>query len=159
SFLVSELSLSSGIAHSYSYYLMSAIVVASTIPILFVKERRPALNVREPLAHNQTRMARSRNKLSRLLPSSGKKILNFSIIFAFAGLGLGIIVQLMPTWYTLRFGTSETTAGLSIALAEFAGIFAIPIIPRLVKRRGTVITSVLTTVLSSIFLGLMPIAG
>jgi len=72
---------------------------------------------------------------------------------------LGAIVQLMPTWFTLQFGASESTAGLWVALSNFAGIFAIPLIPRLVKQRGTVFTTFYTMVLSCVFLALMPLAG
>ena len=65
----------------------------------------------------------------------------------------------MPTWYNLRFGTNETTAGIWIAIAEFAGLIAIPIIPRLVKRRGTVTASAISGFASCILLGVMPVAG
>jgi MFS family permease len=198
SFLGSQFSLDSHIAHSYSYFLMALIVIVSTIPVLFVRERRnreeevvssslssssssssssscssirpEATTITEGSAggkgnqeeEEEKEKRKKKRKFSRkqLLPvASGRKIVNFSIIFAFAGLGLGVIVQLMPTWYALRFGTSETTAGLAIAVAEFAGIFSIPVIPRLVKQRGTVITSVATTILSAVFLGLTPLAG
>jgi MFS family permease len=151
SILISHFSLSSYEAHSYSYFAMSALIAISTIPILLVKEKKI----------ERTRIVQTKNSSrisNRLQIISGKKILNFSIVFAFAGLGVGVIVQLIPTWYTLRFGTSETTAGLWIAIAEFFGIIAIPIIPRLVKRGGTVFASSSTMVLSCVFLALMPVS-
>ena len=130
SVLISNFSLSSYQAHSYAYFVMSALVAVSTIPILFVKEKKIE---RTPFPRGQTSRISSRLQII-----SGRRILNFVIVFAFAGLGVGAIVQLIPTWYALRFGANETTAGLWIAIAEFSGIIAIPIIPRLVKRGGTV---------------------
>jgi len=151
SVLTTNFSLSSYQAHSYAYFVMSALVAASTIPILFVKERKIE---RTPFARAQTPSRIS----SRLQIISGRRILNFSIVFAFAGLGVGVIVQLIPTWYALRFGASETTAGLWIAIAEFTGLVAVPIIPRLVKRGGTVFASSSTMIVSCVFLALMPLS-
>ncbi|MFI5450500.1 MAG: MFS transporter [Candidatus Bathyarchaeia archaeon] len=159
SILISSFSLTSHDAHSYSYFIMSLLVVISTIPILFVKEKRGAETQMTipPILSPQSLKRRS---ISWKLPIvSGRRILDFAIVFAFAGFGLGVIVQLVPTWYNLQFGASETTAGLWIAVAEFSGVIGIPIIPRLVKRRGTVTTSAITSLLSCFFLALMPVAG
>jgi MFS family permease len=156
SILMSTFSLDSSTAHSYSYFIMSAFVAASTVIMLFVKEKKTDRS----FVPMQTPSSKVSSWISnRLQIVSGKKILYFCILFAFVGLALGVIVQLIPTWYTLRFGTSETTAGLWIALAEFCGIFAIPLIPKLVKRGGTVFSSAATMIVSSIFLALMPITG
>ena len=156
SILMSTFSLDSYTAHSYSYFIMSAFVAASTAIMLFVKEKKTDRSFVPP----QTPSSKMSSWISnRLQIVSGKKILYFCIMFAFVGLALGVIVQLIPTWYTLRFGTSETTAGLWIALAEFCGIFAVPLIPKLVKRGGTVFTSAATMIVSCIFLALMPLTG
>jgi MFS family permease len=156
SILISRFGLSSYTAHSYAYFAMSAFVAISTIPILFVREKK----VTNALPMPSSSAGRRFSWLSsRLQVVSGKKILYLSIIFAFAGLGVGVIVQLIPTWYHLRFGASEEIAGLWVAIAEFSGIFAIPFIPRLVKRGGTVFISALTMIVSCVFLGLMPLAG
>ena len=151
SLLVSNFSLSSYQAHSYAYFVMSALVAVSTIPILFVREKKID---RMSVARVET----SSRISSRLQIISGRRILNFSIVFALSGLGVGVIVQLIPTWYALRFGASETTAGLWIAIAEFCGIVAVPIIPRFVKRGGTVLASSSTMILSCVFLALMPLS-
>jgi MFS family permease len=155
SFLISKFSLGSYSAHSYSYFAMSAMVAISTLPILFVKESKNLAPA--PVVSHFSR--KSSWISSRLQVVSGKKVLNLAILFAFFGLAVGVIVQLIPTWYALRFGTSETTAGLWVALAEFAGIFTVPLIPRLVKRGGTVATSAVTMLVSCVFLGLMPLSG
>jgi len=152
SVLISKFSLSSYQAHSYSYFAMSALIAISTIPILLAKEKK--------IKRTSFTREKSSSRISeRLQIISGKRILDFSIVFAFAGLGVGVIVQLIPTWYALRFGASETTAGLWIALAEACGIIAIPIIPRLVKRGGTVVASSSTMIVSTVFLGLMPLSS
>lgn len=156
SILVSKFGLDSYAAHSYSYFVMSALVAISTVPILFVHEKK---KVESPPTLTPFPTSRRFSWLSsRLQVVSGKKILYLAIIFAFAGLGVGVIVQLVPTWYALRFGTTEEMAGLWVAIAEFSGIFAIPFIPRLVKRGGTVFVSALTMILSCLFLGLMPLS-
>ncbi len=154
SVLGSRFSLSSQLAHSYSYFAMSLLVAVSTIPVLFIKERKNGERQAE-----ETDGKKSRRSAWKLSIISGRRILNFSIVFAFSGFGLGVIVQLMPTWFNLQFATNETTAGIVIALAEFSGLVAIPIIPRLVKRRGTVPASSISGLVSSIFLGLMPFTG
>ena len=123
SILIAAFSLDSYTAHSYSYFIMSGFVAVSTVIILFVKEKKTDRSY----VPSQTTSSKMASWISnRLQIVSGKKILYFCILFSFVGLALGVIVQLIPTWYTLRFGTSETTAGLWIALAEFSGIFAIP---------------------------------
>src|SRR5579872_163522 len=153
SILISKFSLSSYAAHSYSYFVMSGLVAISTIPILFVKEKKIASNLPAPRILSARRFSWISGRLQVV---SGKKILRLSVLFAFAGLAVGVIVQLVPTWYVLKFGTSETSAGLWVAIAEFSGIFAIPIIPWLVRRGGTVFVSSITMIASCVFLGLMP---
>ncbi len=156
SLLISILSLSSYAAHSYSYFIMSAFVAISTVPILIAKEKK----VEKIEATTRPATSKRSSWISdRLQVVSGRRILYFAIVFAFAGLAVGVIVQLVPTWYALRFGTSETTAGLWYAIAEFSGIFAIPFIPRLVRRGGTVLASSSTMMLSCLFLALMPLSN
>ena len=155
SILISRFSLDSYSAHSYSYFIMSAFVAISTIPILFVREKKTDRSSISLPTNSSGRFSRISNRLQIV---SGKKILYFSIMFSFVGLALGVIIQLVPTWYNLRFGTTETTAGLWVALAEFCGIIAVPLIPKLVKRGGTVLSSSVTMIVSCIFLALMPLS-
>ncbi len=156
SILMNTFSLDSYSSHSYAYFIMSAFVAASTVPILFVGEKKTDRS----FVRSETPSSKMSSWISdRLQIVSGRKILYFSIVFAFVGLGLGVIVQLIPTWYTLAFHTSENTAGLWVALAEFSGIIAVPLIPKLVKRGGTVLSSAATMVVSCIFLALMPLSG
>ena len=87
------------------------------------------------------------------------KVVRFSVTFGLTGVGLGVLVQLLPTWFALRFGVSEDAVGLWIGLANAVSIVAIPIIPRLVRRRGTLISSAITGIAASVFLAVMPLAG
>lgn len=144
------LGTTSGTAHSYSYFLMSALVVASVLPLLFFiepQERRLGSKERAP------------RKTPSLQVSSWSRMVKLSSIFVLTGVAVGIIVQLLPTWYALKFGVSEDVVGEWTALANGASICIIPIIPRLVRSRGTLFSSAATGVLSAAFLSLMPFAG
>ena len=150
SILESNFSLDSHAAHSISYFFMSALILISTVPALFIKEEN--LRVKASLTDSK--------RMSRILPIvSRKAIFQFSIVFALTGLGLGAIIQLLPTWFNLQYGASETTAGLWIAIAELVSVIAIPLIPWMVKRRGTVLMASVTLAFSCLFLGVMPLAG
>jgi len=168
--LIPYLSGSTLVAHSVSYYVMAALVVASVFPLFFVHEVRrkgqPQISSLETGASDS--LQRGTTILSRIYRSvampkisiaSGKEIAKFSVVFALSGLGLGVIVQLLPLWYNLRFGTSEDIAGLWIAIAEIVAVITIPIIPRLVRAQGTLASSALTTLVAATFLGLMPLSG
>jgi MFS family permease len=149
---------SSSAAHSNSYFLMSGIVVASVLPLLFFAENRgaskAAFKTIAPLGGKGPAKIRT-----GLTVSSWSKMAKLSVIFALTGLGLGILVQLLPTWYALKFGVSEETVGAWTALANAASLVIIPIIPRLVKRRGTLTSIAATGLASASFLALMPIVG
>ena len=85
--------------------------------------------------------------------------MRFSVVFALTGVGLGVLVQLLPTWFALRFGVSEDEVGLWIGLANAASIIAIPLIPRLVRRRGMLVSSAISGIGATAFLAVMPLAG
>jgi MFS family permease len=146
----------SSLAHSNSYLLMSGVVVASVVPLLFFsEERRPA-----PRPRTSARIgAASKKQSSKFSRSSWIITAKFSVIFALTGLGLGLVVQLLPTWYALRFGVSEDTVGIWTAVANAASLAIVPIIPGLVKRAGTLASIVSVGLISTIFLVLMPVSG
>ncbi len=91
--------------------------------------------------------------------SSKAVLLKFSVVFALGGFGVGMIVQLLPTWYNLKFGVSESTAGLWMAIAQIPSLAAVPLIPQLVKRKGALFTSVTTGFIATFFVMFMPLAG
>ena len=164
SFLPSSLSSSFNqsdtAAHFESYFIMSGLAVVSVIPILFLKERRNSVDRQTSAGIEQAlpQLSQKRFLSGRIgfAVTSWSKIAMFSIVLALTGFGLGVLVQLLPTWYTLRYGASESTVGLWMAVANLATIISIPIIPRLVKRRGTVSTAAATGVAGACILALMP---
>jgi MFS family permease len=158
--LIRILGESSSAAHSDSYFLMSGIVVASVLPLLFFVERRSAFSpVSVPGTVAPAAVNVPRRMHAGLRVSSWSVMAKLSAIFALTGLGLGTLVQLLPTWYALNFGVSEDTVGAWTALANGASLIIIPIIPVLVRRRGTLASSAATGLAAAGFLALMPIVG
>jgi MFS family permease len=151
---------SSMVSHSESYFIMAGLMVVSIVPLLFYKESKIVL--RGPILpggvpqYVKRRFDRVR---TRFPVTSWGKIVRFSVTFGLTGVGLGVLVQLLPTWFALRFGVSEDAVGLWIGLANAVSIIAIPIIPRLVSRRGTLVSSAITGIGASVFLAVMPFAG
>jgi MFS family permease len=144
-------------AHFESYFIMSGVAAVAVIPLLFVKEGRSS---RDPKSSSMSSAAVSQSTLEKRSYFSGVRswstIAKFSTVFAFTGFGLGVLVQLLPTWFTLRFGASESAIGLWIAVSNLVTIIAIPIIPMLVSRRGTISTAVATGITGALLLALMP---
>lgn len=155
--LIRFLGESSKVAHSNSYFLMSGIVVASVLPLLLFVENRGGSRVEpgSPVPSGQRRPGAR----TGFTVSSWSVIAKLSLVFALTGLALGVLVQLLPTWYALKFGVSEDTVGEWTALANAATLVIIPAIPRLVKRRGTLTSIAATGLASAGFLALMPLAG
>ena len=160
--LSSALGQSIEAAHSNSYFLMAALVAISAIPTLFITERRGAAVERsagqaEPtVLQRRTMLARIQSVRKRLPIRSGQAIAKFSLVYGLSGLGLGAVVQLLPTWYNLRYGTDESMVGLWIAAAEFVSLIGLPLIPRLVKSRGTLLTTIVPGIVSCGVLALIP---
>ena len=156
--------LSERTAHFDSYFVMSGVAAAALLPILFVNEQSsrndcdatsrvnscvPGLG--EEKSTGQPR-AFTFDAASRL------GIVRFSFIFALTGFGLGVLVQLLPTWFNLRYGASETAIGFWMAISNLATIVSIPLIPRLVGRRGDIFVATTTGILASLLLGLMALS-
>jgi len=152
-------------AHFDSYFVMSGVAAAAVLPIFFVKEE-PKKG--DSNASSGTEPTLRRQSLVELPPHSRgvgsgamarSTIAQFSLIFAFTGFGLGVLVQLLPTWFNLRYGASETAIGFWIAISDLATIASIPLIPRLVGRRGDIFTAVATGVAGTFILALMALAA
>ncbi len=176
--LTKDFSLTSFSAHSASYYFMAVLIVVSIVPILVLEEKRKSVGSKHIGTSESLEVAASASEYSQRrsvfswlqslpargkgkLPSftSGKSIAKFSLVYALSGLGLGVIVQLLPTWFALRYGTSESLAGLWIGLAELVSAASILMLPWLVRKRGTLPSCVFSAALSAVFLLLMPIFG
>jgi MFS family permease len=147
-------------AHFDSYFIMLGVAAVSVIPLFFVKERRNGGDPQRSSGSNAAVPQLTRGKRSYFSGvSSWSKIAKFSIIFAFTGFGLGVLVQLLPTWYAMRFGASEGIIGIWIAVSNLATIVSIPMIPMLVSRRGTISTAVATGIIGALVLAFMPFAA
>jgi len=142
-------------AHFESYFIMVGVAAVSVIPLLFVKEARNDAELKVPLSNGPTPQVTREKKSFFSGVGSWSTIAKFSTVFAFTGFGLSL-VQLLPTWYTMRFGASEISVGFWIAVANLATIVSIPLIPMLVRRGGTVSTIIGTVVVGTLALALMP---
>jgi len=148
-------------AHSDSYFLMAGMMVVSIVPLLLYEETRIPGREEGAIPDILPYVAKRRLDWVRIrLPvTSWGRIMRFSVVFALTGVGLGVLVQLLPTWFALRFGVSEDEVGLWIGLANAASIIAIPLIPRLVRRRGVLVSSAISGISATVFLAIMPFAG
>jgi MFS family permease len=142
-------------AHFESYFIMSAIAAVSVLPLFLVKEPR---NRRKPETSSSTNVTRRKRSYFSTV-RSWTAIAKFSTVFAFSGFGLGVLVQLLPTWYALRFGASESAIGFWSAVSNLATIVSIPIIPLLVGRRGSISSLAVMGIIGTLLLALMPFSG
>jgi MFS family permease len=162
SLLSSSFTQSERAAHFESYIIMSGVAAASVIPLFFVKERRDRGGPKTSSGSNPALLQFSQRKMPdlsgrrKLAVASWSRILQFSTVFALTGFGLGVLVQLLPTWYTMRYGASESAVGVWMAVSNLTTIISIPIIPRIVNRRGAVSTAAATGVVGALVLALMP---
>jgi len=85
-------------------------------------------------------------------------ILKFSAANMMIGLGAGLIIPLIPTWFYLRFNETDVFSGPLIALSNLAMGLAAVGSPAIAKRIGLVRGIVTTQILSTLFLFAMPFA-
>jgi len=83
-------------------------------------------------------------------------ITKFSTANLMIGLGAGLIIPLIPTWFYLRFNTTDVFSGPLIAVSDIAMGLAAALSPYISKRFGLVRGIVLTQLLSTVFLIAMP---
>ena len=83
-------------------------------------------------------------------------IAKFSAANLLIGLGAGLIIPLIPTWFLLRFNATDVFSGPLIAVSYIVMGFAAGFSPRISKRFGLVGGIVLTQLLSTVFLIAMP---
>jgi len=149
-------------AHFQSYFIMAGIAAAAMFPLYFVKGTGDGYDLKKtdssPSSTNFMRKRQDGSDGSDAAATSRSRIIQFSIVFAFSGFGLGVLVQLLPTWFALRYYVSESTIGFWMALSNLATVVSIPLIPRLVSRKGAVSTAVATGIVGAFLLALMPFA-
>jgi predicted MFS family arabinose efflux permease len=84
--------------------------------------------------------------------------MKFSIANMLIGLGAGLIIPLIPTWFYLRFNETDVFSGPLIAVSYIVMGLAAGFSPRISKRFGLVGGIVLTQLLSTVFLIAMPLS-
>jgi len=85
-------------------------------------------------------------------------LLKLAVFFALQGAGLGLVVQLLPLWFALRFGAASTTIAPWFAAAQLAGLALIPFVPALARRLGVAGVILLAVGVSTVLLVGVPLA-
>jgi len=85
-------------------------------------------------------------------------LLKLAVFFALQGAGLGLVVQLLPLWFALRFGAASTAIAPWFAAAQLAGLALIPFVPALARRLGVGGIILLAAVVSTVLLVGVPLA-
>ncbi len=83
-------------------------------------------------------------------------IAKFSITNMMIGLGAGLIIPLIPTWFYLRFNVTDVFTGPLVAAASIIMGLTAVMAPGIAKRMGLVRGIVMTQSLSTIFLLSIP---
>ena len=84
-------------------------------------------------------------------------IMKFSAANLLIGLGAGLIIPLVPTWFYLRFNVTDVFSGPLIAASNIImGLTAVGA-PRIAKRVGLVNGIVMTQAMSTVFLLAIPL--
>lgn len=93
----------------------------------------------------------------RVLPrKSLGLIMKFSAANLLIGLGAGLIIPLIPTWFLLRFGVTDVFSGPLIASSSIIMGLTAAGAPRVARRVGLVNGIVMTQGLSTVFLLAIP---
>jgi MFS family permease len=104
------------------YFAMAALTVAAAALLL---------PLREDISIRATRVA------SGWLPRRSRPaIATYALGIGFLGFGLGIAVQLLPLWFSLRFGVSEADLGPWYAATQLISLGTVLIVPFLERRLG-----------------------
>jgi len=92
-----------------------------------------------------------------LLPrKSAGVIAKFSTANMMIGLGAGLIIPLIPTWFYMRFNETDVFSGPLLAVSNLAMGLAAVVSPNIAKRIGLVRGIVTTEALATLFLFIMP---
>jgi MFS family permease len=93
---------------------------------------------------------------SFLKERSRKTLLRFSINNTLIGLGAGLIIPLIPTWFYLKYGIPDSYTGPLLALSSLSIGLAAVFSARLAHRHGQVRAIVMTQGFSTIFMLAIP---
>lgn len=148
--LPSQIQTHTGISYRGAYHLVFlGMVAAGLLAAVFV------IPVREIHSH-QTR------RTSWFPQASRGRILLLSLVLGMLGLGLGLIIQLLPLWFHLRFHVTEAFLGPWYAAAQVVDLAALLVAAPLARRWGRVQFVVIAQALGSLALvamGFVPNIG
>ena len=101
---------------------------------------------------------RSEPKAKRafLKERSRKTLVRFSVNNTMIGLGAGLIIPLIPTWFYLQYGIPDTYTGPLLALSNLSIMFAVVFSARLSHRVGAVKAIAMTQASSTVFMLAIP---
>jgi len=158
SFVVSTIFTGMGSAIPFSFpYLEKSLNVGSAIVhqdfmigFSFLSLATPVLLL--SLLRGYKEVIRPRGEKKQSQKGTLRVLLKFSGINSLIGLGAGFIIPLIPTWFYLKFGITDTYSGPLLAVSNITiGLSAIAS-SRLAKSYGQVQSIVMTTGLSTVFM-------
>jgi MFS family permease len=85
-------------------------------------------------------------------------LLKLAGFFALQGAGLGLVVQLLPLWFALRFGAASTAIAPWFAASQVAGLALLPFVPALARRLSVAHVVLLASGASTLALAGVPLA-
>jgi MFS family permease len=104
------------------YFAMAALIVVAAALLVPLRE--------------DVRVRAARVASGWLPRRSRPAIATYAIGIGFLGFGLGIAVQLLPLWFSLRFGVSEADLGPWYAATQLISLATVLIVPFLERRLG-----------------------
>ena len=141
--LISQLS-----ADRALFMVCLVLTIVATLLLLPVHER---YGVKGPTAAQTTTRQATRE--------AWPLIIKLSVFFTLQGAGLGLVVQLLPLWFALRFHTSVSAIAPWFAVSQVIGIPFILLVPAIARRLGVANVIVLVASLSTCFLIGVPLAA
>ena len=90
--------------------------------------------------------------------ASARPIATYSLAIGLLGFGLGVAVQLMPLWLSLRFGSTEADLAPWYSLAQLLSIASVAVVPWLERRLGAARSVLAMQVVSGVLLSLIVVA-
>jgi predicted MFS family arabinose efflux permease len=130
--------------HAAAFLVIALVTLISPITIWFL------------LKDYQERTRGPKVKQTYLKERSRKTLVKFSINNTMIGLGAGLIIPLIPTWFYLQYGIPDTYTGPLLALANLSIGFAVIFSARLSRRVGAVKAIAITQASSTVFMLAIP---
>ncbi len=129
----------------YVFLIFSALTILSALIVSHLTELRAD-------------RAAPKTRTSRRLPQSLRQIAKFSLTTSLLGFAQGVSLQLLSLWFKKTYAVNEAAVGPWFAAAQLTAIIAVPIIPRLAERWGSVLSVLATEGLGAVVLGSMVLA-